>query len=110
MTNPDLDFAVRQRVMHRTSQVDALCYQYGWGRAEAEAKYDADTEALIETGELPALPPSPDVSGSMEPHEEPTVVEEAAQAVEEGDFREPEPQPELPLDDEPSPPNDAQEA
>lgn len=73
MTNPDLDLAVRQRVMHRTSQVEALMYQYGWTPDVAEARYDADTAALAETGVLPDLPPSPDVSGTDEVHVEPTV-------------------------------------
>jgi hypothetical protein len=74
MTDTDLAFAVRQRVMHRTSGCEALAYQYGWGADTAEARYDADTAALAETGVLPDLPPSPNISGAASAPVEPEPI------------------------------------
>lgn len=81
--SPEVAEQVRQRIMHRTSRVDAMVYQYQLSRGDAEARYDAETAQLAETGELPEPPPSPDISGGAaeEPPVESDAEEPAAEEV-----------------------------
>lgn len=72
---------VRQRVMHRTSRVEAMAYEHSLDLATAEARYDADTAVLEETGKLPEPLHNPVISGAVP--EPPTKAEVAEAKAEE---------------------------